>query len=304
MIPKIQKLADDLFLIPLDLPLTGFTEFISVWLYRGEITFLVDVGPSSTATELLSALQELNVSHLDYILLTHIHLDHAGAIGQISDAFPQTQIICHKDAISHLIAPSKLWEGTNKVLGSKMASSYGSIQAVGANRLTDANQYRAEGITAIITPGHAPHHVSFQKGNYLFAGEACGVYLSLPEKKFYLRPGSPPRFFLDIAVQSVDALIKSQPETICYSHFGINTDALEMLEEHRKQLLLWEALIKDEVRSGAATDSAAACLTRLLKEDPLMAAFGQLSPAIQERETYFLRNSINGYLGYLDSKNR
>ncbi|MGD9042206.1 MAG: MBL fold metallo-hydrolase [Desulfobacterales bacterium] len=301
MTTTIQKIADDLFLIPLDLPLTGFTEFISVWLYRGEITFLVDVGPSSTATELLSALQELNVSHLDCILLTHIHLDHAGAVGQIADAFPQTPIICHKDAISHLIAPSKLWEGTKKVLGSKMASSYGPIQAVGANRLTDADQYRAEGITAIITPGHAPHHVSFQKGNYLFAGEACGVYLSLPENKFYLRPGSPPRFFLDIALQSVDALIASQPKTICYSHFGINTDALKMLEAHRKQLLLWEALIKDEIQSGTAKDKIVACLKRLVKEDPLMAAFEQLPPDIQERETYFLRNSINGYLGYIES---
>ena len=301
MIPKIQKIADDLFLIPLDLALTGFTEFISVWLYRGDKTFLVDVGTSTTVTDLLSALQELKVDYLDFILLTHIHLDHAGAIGQIAEAFPQTPIICHEDAISHLIAPSKLWEGTKKILGSKMALSYGPIQAVRANRLSDANQFRAEGITPIITPGHAPHHVSFQTDNYLFAGEACGVYLSLPEKKFYLRPGTPPRFFLNMALQSVDALIASQPKTICYSHFGINADALMMLEAHRKQLLLWEALIRDEIQSGTAKDRVVACLKRLVKEDPLMATFDQLSPDIQERETYFLRNSISGYLGYLDS---
>ena len=299
---KTQRIADDLFLIPLDLPITGFAEFISVWLYRGEKTFLVDVGASTTVTDLLSALQELNVGHLDYILLTHIHLDHAGAIGQIADAFPQTPIICHKDAISHLIAPSKLWEGTKKVLGSTMALSYGPVRAVEANRLADANEFRFEGVTAIITPGHAPHHVSFQTENYLFAGEAGGVYLSLPEKKFYLRPGTPPRFFLNIALQSVDALIASQPKKICYSHFGINEDASMMLEAHRGQLLLWKALIKDEIQNSAAKDRMAACLKRLLKEDPLMATFDQLPPDIQERETYFLQNSINGYLGYLDSE--
>jgi glyoxylase-like metal-dependent hydrolase (beta-lactamase superfamily II) len=300
LILKIQKIADDLFLIPLDLPITGFTKFISVWLYRGEKTFLVDVGPSTTAADLLSALQELNVDHLDYILLTHIHLDHAGAIGQIADAFPQTPFICHKDGISHLIAPSKLWESTKKILGS-MALSYGPVQAVEANRLSDVNQLRAEGVTPIITPGHAPHHVSFQTDSYLFAGEACGVYLSLPENKFYLRPGTPPRFFLDIALQSVDALIRSQPKTICYSHFGINEDASMMLKAHRGQLLLWEALIKDEIQSGAAKDRTVACLKRLLKEDPLMATFDRLPPDIQERETYFIKNSINGYLGYLSS---
>ena len=302
MTSKTKKIADDLFLIPLDLPITGFTEFISVWLYRGEKTFLVDVGASTTATDLLSALQELNVGHLDYILLTHIHLDHAGAIGQIADAFPQTPIICHKDGISHLIAPLKLWEGTKKILGSTIALSYGPVQAVEANRFADANQFRAEGVTAIITPGHAPHHVSFQTENYLFAGEAGGVYLSLPEKQFYLRPGTPPRFFLNIALQSVDALIASQPKKICYSHFGINEDASMMLEAHRGQLLLWEALIKDEIQNSAAKDRMVACLKRLLKEDPLMATFDQLPPDIQERETYFLQNSINGYLGYLDSK--
>jgi glyoxylase-like metal-dependent hydrolase (beta-lactamase superfamily II) len=298
---KTRKIADDLFLIPLDLTITGFTEFISVWLYRGEKTFLVDVGPSTTARHLLSALQELNVDHLDYILLTHIHLDHAGAIGEIADAFPQTPIICHNDGISHLIAPSQLWEGTKKILGS-MALSYGPVQAVESKRLSDVNQFRAEGVIPIITPGHAPHHVSFQTDNYLFAGETGGIYVSLPEKKFYLRPATPPRFFLDIALQSVDALITSQPKTICYSHFGINEDASMMLEAHRGQLLLWEALIKDEIQSGAAKDRTVACLKRLLKEDPLMATFDQLPPDIQKRETYFLQNSINGYLGYLDSK--
>jgi len=144
--------------------------------------------------------------------------------------------------------------------------------------------------------------VSFQTDNYLFAGETGGVYISLPEKKFYLRPGTPPRFFLDVTLQSVDALIRSQPKTICYSHFGLNADALMMLEAHRGQLLLWEALIKDEIRGGAAKDRPVACLKRLLKEDPLMATFDQLAPDIQERETFFIQSSINGYLGYLDSK--
>jgi glyoxylase-like metal-dependent hydrolase (beta-lactamase superfamily II) len=300
---SVQKIAEDLFLIPLSPPLTGFSEFISAWLYRGKITFLVDVGPSSTATELLRALQELDIDHLDYILLTHIHLDHAGAIGQITDAFPQTPIICHKDSISHLTEPSRLWEGTKKVLGS-MALSYGPIQPVEANRLSGVNHFRAAGVTPIITPGHAPHHVSYKTDNYLFAGETGGIYVSLPQRKFYLRPATPPRFFLDIALQSVDALIASQPKTICYSHFGINEDASMMLAAHREQLLLWEALIRDEIQNRKAIDRTATCLKRLLNEDPLMANFDQLTPDIQEREIYFLKNSINGYLGYLDSLNR
>ena len=79
-----------------------------------------------------------------------------------------------------------------------------------------------------------------------------------------------------------------------------------MLQAHRKQLLLWEGLIKDELNQQAegigTQEQIAACLTRLLKEDPLMALFDQLPPEVQERETNFLQNSIIGYLGWLESK--
>lgn len=296
--PKIQKIADDLFLIPLILPAAGFEEFISVWLYRGAITCLVDVGPSTTASDLLRALDELEINRLDYILLTHIHLDHAGAIGEIADEFPQTPIVCHQAARPHLIEPSQLWAGTKKVLGS-MALSYGPIRPVAGNRLLAAEALQAESVTPIITPGHAAHHISYQTEKYLFAGEAAGVYASLPRNTFYLRPATPPKFFLNIALQSIDALIACHADAICYAHFGINEDAAAMLRTHRDQLLLWEKLIEEEVNNCGPQDPIDPCLQRLLKEDPLMGVFDQLAPEIREREIYFLRNSISGYIGYL-----
>jgi glyoxylase-like metal-dependent hydrolase (beta-lactamase superfamily II) len=298
MSAKIQKIADDLFLIPLTPPTTGFSNF--AWLYQGKITCLIDVGPSSTAPDLLRALQELNIERLDYILLTHIHLDHAGAIGEIAEVFSQTPIVCHPTGLSHLVEPSRLWEGTKKVLGS-MALEYGPMKPVGKDRLLEVSRFHNEFITPIFTPGHAAHHVSFQTGKYLFVGEAGGVHRSLPANRYYLRPATPPRFFLDVAVQSLDALIACRANTICYGHYGIHKNAAEILQAHRKQLLLWERLIKDEIdrHANRTIDQTAACLKRLLKEDPLMITFDQLSPDVQERETNFLQNSISGYLGWL-----
>jgi len=290
-------------LIPLALPKAGFSQFISVWLYRGEITCLIDVGPSTTAPDLLRVLDELKINQLDYILLTHIHLDHAGAIGEIADAFPQTPIICHQIARPHLIEPSRLWAGTKKVLGS-MAFAYGPIRPVADHRLFEANDLRTESVIPVITPGHAVHHVSYRMGKYLFVGEAAGVYVSLPQKTIYLRPATPPKFLLDIALQSVDSLIACHPNAICYAHFGINDDAVKMLQIHRKQLLLWKKLIKDEVNNCGPKDPVEVCMQRLIKEDPLMAAFDQLPPDVRERERYFLQNSIKGYLGYLSSDGR
>ncbi len=126
---KIKIISDDLSLITLNPPINGFENFVSAWLYQGEICFLVDVGPASTADGLLNILAEANVVHLDYILLTHIHLDHAGAIGEIAAAFPQTPIVCHPAGIPHLVEPQRLWEGTKKVLGST-ANGYGPIRRI------------------------------------------------------------------------------------------------------------------------------------------------------------------------------
>ena len=300
MISKTQQIADDLFLIPLTPPITGFSDFISAWLYRGNITCLIDVGPAVTAPHLLRVLQVLNIDQLDYILLTHIHLDHAGAIGEIAEAFPQTPIVCHQAGLSHLLEPSRLWEGAKKILGS-MALSYGPIKPVTGNPLVATVDFHSEFVTPIITPGHAAHHVSYQTEKYLFAGETGGVYVSLPQNKFYLRPATPPEFFLNVALQSVDSLIARHPNAICYGHYGISKDAVKMLKIHRGQLLFWEGLIKDEIRNCKSNDRNAACQKRLLKDDQLLANFDQLPTDVQVRERYFFQNSIKGYLGYLES---
>jgi glyoxylase-like metal-dependent hydrolase (beta-lactamase superfamily II) len=294
----VNKVAPDLFLFTLSPPIDGFSGFIGAWLYRGEIAFLVDVGPSSTAAELLKALQELNVAHLDYIFLTHIHLDHAGGIGEIASAYPQTPIICHPDAISHLMDPSALWKATQKVLGST-ASAYGPIQPIPGRRLVNAAQFKSDAVIAIMTPGHAAHHISLLAKKYLFAGEAGGVFYSLSPGRFYLRPATPPRFFFEVALNSIDKLIACSPAVICYGHYGLQDNALEMLKIHRNQLFVWKEVIKKEIENSKAEDLVATCLESLFEKDPLLAGFQNLPRSARKREKYFLQNSIKGFIGYL-----
>ncbi len=295
---KINKLSDELYLITLLPPLSGFDDFIGAWLYKGKTTFIVDVGPSVTAEGLLNALHDINVHHLDYIFLTHIHIDHAGGIGDISARFPKTPIICHEAGISHLCDPSRLWEGTVKTLGD-IGRAYGPIKPVPSNRLVGAGQFVSDTIVPIITPGHSPHHVSYQTEKYLFAGEAGGVYLSLPFQHEYLRPATPPRFFLDVTVRSIEKLIAANPEKICYGHFGIRDDAVEMLKMHKNQLFLWKKVIKDVMKHSEEKDLVESCMDRLLKKDQLLAGFFHMDAAVQERERGFLANSIKGFAGYL-----
>jgi glyoxylase-like metal-dependent hydrolase (beta-lactamase superfamily II) len=297
---EIQNVSDNLYLITLTPPIDGFVSFITAWLYQGDITYLVDVGPSSTAQGLINTLEDLNIQHLDFILLTHIHLDHAGGIGELAARFPKTPIVCHPAGIPHLVDPTRLWEGTQKVLGAT-ALGYGPIQAVSQNRFLDAQQFTSGAIVPIITPGHAAHHVSYLTKPYLFAGEAAGVHFAVSRDRVYMRPATPPKFFFDIALESVDKLIAGNPQKICYGHYGMAPDAATMLQNHRRQLFEWKAIIEAEIKRSDPEDLIEACVKRLLKEDSLLANFHNLSEGVQEREKYFLRNSIKGFVGYLMS---
>ena len=298
MDPNINAVAEGVYQITLTPPLEGFADFISAWLVTGRPAFLVDVGPGSTVNQLLRALDSLRISHLDYILLTHLHLDHAGAAGTISRRFPGARMVCHEKGIAHLIDPAQLWEGTRKVLG-PVAAGYGPLDPVPAERLIAAQGFSADGIAAVITPGHAPHHVSYFTASGLFAGEACGVRYLLGEGREYLRPATPPRFFLNVALASIDGLIAHSPGRMLIGHFGMTEDGTGLLKRHRNQLLFWEKWLSREAERYPSEEVVESCAEGLLVEDPCLAAFHDFPAPARKRERYFLKNSINGFLGWL-----
>lgn len=164
---RTAKLSNNLFLITLPPPVPGFTDFICVWLYKGSISFIVDVGPSVTARDLIKALHQLDITQLDYIFLTHIHLDHAGGVSEIAEHFSSSPVVCHSAAMPHLIDPEKLVAGTIKTLGDR-GRAYGPVKPVSKHRLMSSDSFDVQDVFIIPTLGHSPHHVSIRKGKYLF----------------------------------------------------------------------------------------------------------------------------------------
>ncbi|WP_298435810.1 MBL fold metallo-hydrolase [Geobacter sp.] len=286
--------------INLDLPsLEGFRKFISSWLYRGDgFTLLVDPGPLSTIPHLRGELQRLGVERIDHILLTHIHIDHAGGTGALLREFPGASVICHPEGIRHLVAPAKLWEGSRKVLGT-LADAYGEIVPVLAERIRFEEVIAPAGVRAFLTPGHAQHHCCYLLDDLLFGGEVAGVRCDVPGGIF-MRPATPPRFVLEVALDSLDRMIALAPRRMVFAHYGMVDTPLDHLQIARDQLLLW---VKG-VAETAAVESPRreeALIAWLLERDERYRNLSRLPHDIQARERYFLGNTLRGMMEYVDS---
>ncbi|MFP4226754.1 MAG: MBL fold metallo-hydrolase [Desulfobacterales bacterium] len=284
-------------LIDLDIPSLGYTRFISAWVYQGEAgAFLVDPGPTCTVDRLCEALAARGVNKLDLILLTHIHMDHAGSIGHMAERFPEAKIVCHEKAVPHLIDPARLWEGSLKTLG-HVAEVYGEIKPVPEDRVSSDYQVDfAGGIRAVDTPGHAPHHLCFVFEDELFCGELFGIFQDL-SGRIYLRPATPPRFIAEAFFKSMDEITPHIHRTLRFAHYGSHPDGPQILRLARDQLQLWI----DIIRGHAENPDMEAIIEDLTARDPIYSQIHELPPAIYDRERHFTRNSINGILGYLTS---
>ena len=282
-------------LIDLDIASLGYTRFISAWFYQGEGgTFIVDPGPACTISHLLDELEKRHVRHLDWILLTHIHMDHAGGVGHLVERFPDAKVICHEKAVKHLMDPARLWEGSLKILGD-VAEVYGQMLPVpAANVMTIDTVPFNGGIRVIVTPGHAAHHQCFVTKEVLFCGELFGIFHQL-DHLIYLRPATPPVFVLEDFLQSMDAVAPYMNRQICFSHYGAGNDGEQVFKIARQQLKCWVDVIahhKDDPDMDRIIED-------LSVKDPIFARKKMLPPALYKREMYFAVNSIQGIRRYL-----
>ncbi len=291
---KIYEIEDNLYLIDLPQKLRGFRKFISSWVYRGEFNVVVDPGPKSTINSLVEALKKLEIKKVDYVLLTHIHIDHAGGVGEFLKHF-NSKVLVNEKGKKHLINPKKLWEGSLKVLGD-IAKAYGGITPVPESAFVD----KIEGIEKIDTPGHAPHHSSYVIDDYLFVGEAFGVFHQI-RNEIYQRPATPPKFILEIAENSIENLESLGKKKVCFGHFGIYDNSLDIAKYSKKQLRNWIHQIFDEVSEGEKSfdEIAEKVKNSLLEKDVRFSNYRLLEEDIKEREDYFIKNSIMGMFEYV-----
>lgn len=234
---------------PIDLLHQGAERVIGCYLLEtSEGLALNDCGPSTCVASLAHALAErdLSLQDLDHLLLTHIHLDHAGAAGVLVRENPRLRVHVSEVGAPHLVDPSRLERSARRLYGDAFDELWGELAPVPEENVV-LLQNELLGLEAFPTPGHASHHWCYLASDgTLYAGDAAGVRIQ-PDT-YVSPPTPPPEFDLDAWLGSIDDIERRQPERLALIHFGVVDDPGPHLEELRRRLRAWagDDLLEDE----------------------------------------------------------
>ncbi len=238
----------------LDLEFQGTPHVIAAFLVHGPRgVALIETGPATTLPVLLRRLEEHGVDPdcVRDVLVTHIHLDHAGAAGHW--ARRGARIHVHPQGAPHLVDPSKLLASASRIYGDRMESLWGEVLPVPADRvavLEGGAEVEVAGlrITALDTPGHARHHFVFVLDDVAFCGDAAGI--KLPDETWIDLPAPPPEFDLDAWRATLGRLRHAGLRTLYRTHFGPSAGVLEQLDRFESMLEAGAAWVHDMLARG------------------------------------------------------
>jgi glyoxylase-like metal-dependent hydrolase (beta-lactamase superfamily II) len=208
---------------------------------------LFDCGPATTFEALEAGLERhgLVLTDVRHLLLSHVHLDHAGAAGTLVRAHPGLQVHVSAVGAPHLVAPERLERSARRLYGDSFDTLWGELVPVPEQNVHVVGE-RVLGLECFPTPGHASHHVCYLDGDgTLYAGDAAGVRIQ--PGRFVLPPTPPPEFDLDAWQQTLEEIERRDPERLALIHWGVAEDVQRHLADLRLELYDWT----DTVRGGA-----------------------------------------------------
>ncbi|HMH39650.1 MAG TPA: MBL fold metallo-hydrolase [Gaiellaceae bacterium] len=241
---------------PLDLMHQGADRVIASYLLEtNDGLALFDCGPSTCLPRLKAALLERGVELGDvrHLLLSHIHLDHAGAAGVLVREHPQLHVHVSEIGAPHLADPSRLETSARRLYGDTFDTLWGELAPVPQENIRTVAA-RVIGLDCFPTQGHASHHVSYlDTAGTLYAGDAAGVRIH-PERTV-LPPTPPPDFDLDVWLETIDEIERRRPERLALIHFGVVSEPAAHLDELRRRLVEWVRLVQSGVTQEQFSES-------------------------------------------------
>jgi glyoxylase-like metal-dependent hydrolase (beta-lactamase superfamily II) len=235
-----------------DLDFLGVPEIIATAvLHHASGVALIDPGPSTTLGTLGARLERMGIAIADVrqILLTHIHLDHAGVTGTLVRENPAIEVFVHERGAPHMIDPAKLLASAGRLYGADMDRLWGDFLPVPAHRvrvLKGKERIRAGGrdLEVAYTPGHASHHVTYfdAASRIAFVGDTAGVRRQ--GRDYTMPPTPPPDIDLDAWRTSEDRILAWDPDTLFLTHFGPFHGARLHFQDMTARLAAWSAIVR------------------------------------------------------------
>ena len=245
----------------LEVPIPKVDAIFAVYFICETKGVVVEPGPTATIPSIQEAMKQLGMKELAYIMPTHIHIDHAGAIGSLAQLFPHAKVVLHPLGAKHAVNPSRLIESTKMAFGDDFEDFYGPILPVSESQVetpSDGETIAIDGreLQLIYAPGHAPHHIAIfdRKTRGLFCGEALG----LPKQGAELSPlpaAAPPSFDIEVYLKTMERIRQLRPRILFYSHDGIGRKPEKLIPTAIENTKIFGDIILKALREGETTEA-------------------------------------------------
>ena len=248
------------------------------------------------APDIQEAAAQLGITKPEYIIPTHIHLDHAGGLGKLAQIFPQAKIVLNRQGAKHMVDPSRLIRSTKMAFGDDFEKIYGSIVPLPESRLRlvedgDRLKLGSRELLIIHTPGHAAHHIAIfdTRTKGLFCGESLGLIYSPGYPP--LPAVAPPSFDLELYLQDMKNLKALKPKLLFYSHGTAAAEPEKLIDTAMANSKLVGDLILGDLKAGKSDEAIIKAIGDYLTEH-----FGATL------DEYELLSNVTGYIHYFRKK--
>ncbi len=236
-----------------DTRMSGRSRLTSAYLLEGSEPTLVETGPTTSIEAVTAGLHSLGLQPEDlaHIVVTHIHLDHAGGVGRLTQRFPRALVWVHDRGAAHLADPQRLVASAARVYGEEqMRSLFGPVDPVPSDRLRSVSEgdriaVGTRSLEVMYTPGHASHHIALvdSTSGAVFTGDALGIHL--PDARV-LRPATPPPDIdVELGVRSIERIRARAESVLLFSHFGPVKEVDELCSIASSRLRRWATIVRD-----------------------------------------------------------
>ncbi|MBT8164937.1 MAG: MBL fold metallo-hydrolase [Acidimicrobiia bacterium] len=256
---QVTDLGNSLYMI--DAGMHDEPERLACYLFDTPTRVLIECGPSNVLPNLVAALDSIGIDDVAAMVVTHIHLDHAGGAGHFAERFPESLIGVHARGARHLADPTRLWDSAERIYTPEgMQTLWGPMQPVPEDRLLVLDEGSAislgggRQLEVMYTPGHAKHHIVFTEegSGGMFVGDSVGI--AFPHGHMVQPVTPPPDFDEPLVVRQLRRMAARQPGFVGFAHYGVTSHVARVFDQAEARLGEWVSFVESLGEAADASD--------------------------------------------------